>query len=358
MTDALSPTLFERIRGLVQEAQGRAVRAVNRAMVELYWSIGRTIVEDEQGGAARAAYGEALIDELAARLTAEFGKGFNAANLRNMRQFFLFFPRVEVGEVNRNQICYTLRSELSWSHYRLLMRVGSESAREWYMNEAADAGWSVRALERQIGSHYYERLLASRDRKPVAAEAEATVAALATSPAEEIKDPYVFEFLGLPSGHLLERDLEAALLDNLQAFLLELGRGFSFVARQYRVATETSDCYIDLVFYHYLLKCFVIVDLKTGALQPQDIGQMDMYVRLFDDKVRQGDDRPTVGLELSSHKDETIVRYSVLSGNERLFASEYRLHLPSEEELRRELTREREAVLRRALADAEEVTRG
>jgi len=353
MTDALLPPLFERIRDLVHEARGRAVRAVNQAVVALYWEIGRTIVEDEQGGAERAAYGEALIDDLSKRLTAEFGRGFTSANLRNMRQFFLSFPDKEPGEGAR--IRYTLRSELSWSHYRLLMRLGSEAARAWYMNEAADAGWSVRALERQIGSHYYERLLASRNREPVVAEAEVTASAVATSPADEIKDPYVFEFLGLPGGPLLERDLEAALLDNLQTFLLEMGRGFSFVARQHRIATETSDYYIDLVFYHYRLKCFVIIDLKTGALTPQDIGQMDMYVRLFDDKVRQGDDRPTVGLVLCSHKDETVVRYSVLSGNERLFASEYRLHLPSEEELRRELDREREAVLRRSLAHAEEV---
>ena len=341
MSEQLAHGLFERIRFFVSESRGRTLRTVNEAMVVLYWNIGRMIVDDEQNGAARAAYGEAIIDDLAKRLTAEFGKGFDARNLRNMRAFFRSFP-----------IRNSLRSELSWTHYRVLMRASTESARRWYMDEAANAGWSVRMLERQIGTRCYERLPRA-GRQPLApAASTVTPRPFVHGPGEAIKDPYVFEFLGVSTERLLERDLESALLDNLQAFLLELGRGFSFVARQHRVSTETSDFYVDLVFYHFRLKCFVLVDLKTGALTPQDIGQVDMYVRLFDAKMREPDDRPTIGLILCSHKDETIARYSVLSDKERLFASEYLLHLPSEDELRRELSREREAVLLHSAIDA------
>ncbi len=239
-----------------------------------------------------------------------------------------------------------LLPELSWTHYRLLLRVENPTARDWYMREAAEAGWSSRALERQISSHYYERLLASRDRKAVQAEARTISSETSLRPADTLKDPYVFEFLGLPSQTFLEKDLEKALLDNLQQFLLELGRGFSFVGRQYRVSTETVDFFIDLVFYHFRLKCFVLLDLKIGPLTHQAIGQMDMYVRLFDDRIRQENDNPTIGLILCSQKDKTIVHYSILHGSEQLFASEYRLYLPSEEELRTELDRERAMLLK------------
>ncbi|MBM4453527.1 MAG: DUF1016 domain-containing protein [Chloroflexi bacterium] len=367
--------LFEQIRTLVEQTRGRTARAVNQAMVETYWHIGRLIVEEEQGGEERALYGARLIPELSRRLTMEYGKGFDESNLRNMRRFYLAFPnqiqdalrleslpsspkghavRAEFLEVQNSTISKEkspipttsfLRPELSWTHYRLLLRVENPQARDWYMREAAEAGWSSRALERQISSHYYERLLASRDREAVQAEARTISSETALRPADTLKDPYVFEFLGLPSQTFLEKDLEKALLDNLQQFLLELGRGFSFVGRQYRVSTETMDFFVDLVFYHFRLKCFILIDLKTGNLTHQDIGQMDMYVRLFDERVRQGNDNPTIGLILCSQKDKTIVHYSVLKGSEQLFASEYRLYLPSEEELKSELDRERAMLL-------------
>jgi len=365
--------LFEQIRTLVEQARGRTARAVNQTMVETYWHIGRLIVEEEQGGESRAIYGTKLIPELGRRLTQEYGKGFDERNLRNMRQFFLTFPirhavsaesadfpekrdavRAESqktsNSLNSNEkspipTANFLRPELSWTHYRLLLRVENPQARDWYMREAAEAGWSSRALERQISSHYYERLLASRDREAVQTEARTISSETALRPADTLKDPYIFEFLGLPSQTFLEKDLEKALLDNLQQFLLELGRGFSFVGRQYRVSTETMDFFVDLVFYHFRLKCFILIDLKTGNLTHQDIGQMDMYVRLFDDRIRQGNDNPTIGLILCSQKDKTIVHYSVLKGSEQLFASEYRLYLPSEEELKSELDRERAMLL-------------
>ena len=294
------------------------------------WEIGQHIVEFEQLGADRAAYGIRLIPRLAESLTVEFGRGFDASNLRYMRLFYLAFP-----------IRDALRHELSWTHYRNLLRVDGEQARHWYMNEAADQNWSTRALDRQIGTLYYERLLASRDRDPVRQEAAAQITPLQKTPREFVRDPVLLEFLGLPeTGRLLEADLEQALINKLQAFLLELGKGFAFVARQMRVSTETKDFYIDLVFYNYLLKCFVLFDLKAGELSHQDIGQMDMYVRMVDDLKRAPDDNPTVGIILCAGKDTSVVRYSVLHENEQLFASKYKLVLPSEDELRAELEKE------------------
>jgi predicted nuclease of restriction endonuclease-like (RecB) superfamily len=287
-------------------------------------------VEFEQLGADRAAYGIRLIPRLAESLTAEFGRGFDASNLRYMRLFYLAFS-----------ICDALRHELSWTHYRNLLRVDGEQARHWYMNEAADQNWSTRALDRQIGTLYYERLLASRDRDPVRQEAAVQMAPLQKTPREFVRDPVLLEFLGLAeTGRLLEADLEQALINKLQAFLLELGKGFAFVARQMRISTETRDFYIDLVFYNYLLKCFVLFDLKAGELTHQDIGQMDMYVRMVDDLKRASDDNPTVGIILCAGKDTSVVRYSVLHENEQLFASKYKLVLPSEDELRAELEKE------------------
>jgi predicted nuclease of restriction endonuclease-like (RecB) superfamily len=271
------------------------------------------------------------LEVLARDLTAEFGKGFDASNLRYMRLFYQTFP-----------IRDALRHELSWTHYRLLLRVESEQSRQWYMNEAAGQGWSTRSLDRQIGTLYYERLLASTDRVAVEQEAQTNLTALQRNPREFVRDPVMLEFLGLPgTGELLEANLEKALLDNLQGFLLELGKGFAFVARQYRISTESKDFFIDMVFYNYLLKCFVLFDLKTDELTHQDIGQMDMYVRMVDDLKRTPDDNPTVGIILCTRKDASVVRYSVLQGNEQLFASKYKLVLPSEEELRAELERER-----------------
>jgi len=323
--------LLGQVRALIQAARQQALRAVDTVQVRTYWEIGRHIVEFEQGGAERAEYGSRLLSRLAESLTVEFGAGFDVSNLRKMRQFYLYFP-----------IQDALRPELSWTHYRTLLRVESEAVRLWYLREAAEQNWSTRALERQIGTLYYERLLASQDRRTVEQEAATNLSALPPTPRDFVRDPVLLEFLGLPqTGKLLEADLEQALLDNLQAFLLELGKGFAFAARQQRISTESKDFFLDMVFYNYLLKCFVLFDLKTGELTHQDIGQMDMYVRMYDDLKRGADDNPTVGVILCAQKDASVVRYSVLHENAQLFASKYKLVLPTEEELRAELDRER-----------------
>ena len=322
--------LLNSLRELIQGARQRALRAVDAVQVQTCWEIGRHIVDFEQDGAARAEYGTRLLPLLAESLTREFGRGFDATNLRHMRVFYQAFP-----------IRDALRPELSWTHYRTLLKIDGEAARTWYMDEAAAQGWTTRALERQINTLYYERLLATSDRPAVEQEANVAITPL-QMPRDFVRDPVLLEFLGLPGvGQLLEADLERALLDNLQAFLLELGRGFAFVGRQYRLSTETKDFYIDLVFYNFLLKCFVLFDLKAGELAHQDIGQMDMYVRMMDDLKRGPDDNPTVGIILCAQKDASVVRYSVLHDNEQLFASRYKLVLPSEDELRTELERER-----------------
>lgn len=326
--------LLSNLRTIIREARHQALRAVDVVQVQTCWLMGRHIVQFEQGGASRAAYGKGLLPRLAKHLTAEFGKGFDASNLRYMRLFYHAFPN-----------CDAMRHELSWTHYRLLLRVEETAARHWYMNEAANQNWNTRALERQIGSLYYERLLASKDRSPVRAEADKKLAALPPSPREFIRDPILLEFLGLPgTGKLLESKLEDSLITHLESFLLELGKGFAFVARQQRISTESKDFYLDLVFYNYLLKCFVLFDLKTDDLTHQDIGQMDMYVRMYDDLRRGPEDNPTVGVILCARKDQSIVRYSVLHGHEQLFASKYRLVLPTEGELRAELIREQKQL--------------
>ena len=322
--------LLSILREVILGGRRQALRAVDTIQVATCWSIGHHIVEFEQGGAERASYGDRLLPRLAGQLTLEFGKGFDASNLYKMSLFYRHFPNLDA-----------LRPELSWTHYRLLSRVEDAQARLWYMNEAAAQNWNTRALDRQIGTLYYERLLASKDREPVREEAAGDISRLALTPRDFIHDPVLLEFLGLPgTGKLLESRLEDALIGNLQAFLLELGKGFAFVARQQRISTESRDFYLDLVFYNYLLKCFVLFDLKTGELSHQDIGQMDMYVRMYDDLRRGPEDNPTVGIILCAQKDQSVVRYSVLSGNEQLFASKYKLVLPSEEELRAELVRE------------------
>ncbi len=329
--DPTIQTLVGQLRALISDARGSALRAVDTIQVRTCWEIGRHIVEFEQGGAARAEYGKRLLPKLAESLTAEFGRGFDVTNLRHMRGFFLAFP-----------IRDALRRELSWTHYRLLLRVDNAEARQWYANEAVAQNWSSRALDRQIGTLYFERLLLSGDKASVAAEAEAMIASMPQTPRGFVRDPVMLEFLGLPgTGKLLESKLEQALMDKLQSFLLELGKGFAFVARQQRVSTETRDFYVDLVFYNYLLKCFVLFDLKSGELTHQDVGQMDMYVRMYDDLKRGPEDNPTVGIILCATKDASVVRYSVLHENEQLFASKYRLVLPTEEEFRAELERDR-----------------
>ena len=319
-----SAEFFESIRVILAEARRKAATRLNRVMVEAYWQIGRRIVEEEQKGASRASYGDKLIAELSRRLAGEFGRGFSVANLKNFRQFYLTYPDWEKS--------YTLCSELSWSHNRLIMRQESEAARHWYLTEAAEQGWSVRQLERQLKTRTFERLIGSPTGAPEPSSARFF------RPETLLKDPYILEFLDLPEdAGLHEHKIETALINKLQLFLLELGKGFSFVRRQLRISSETSHFYIDLVFYNYLLKCFVLIDLKTEKLTHQDIGQMDMYVRMFDDLKRGADDNPTLGMILCADKDETVVRYSVLKDSEQLFASKYLRVLPSEEELAHEL---------------------
>ncbi|NUM44296.1 MAG: DUF1016 domain-containing protein [Anaerolineales bacterium] len=331
------PDFYDEVRALLNLARQKAYASINFAMVEAYWQIGRRIVEEEQNGKERADYGAFLIKELSRQLTGEFGKGFTVANLKNFRQFYLTFPDFQIG--------YAPRSFLSWSHYRLIMRVDNPKARAYYLREAAEQNWSTRQLERNIHTLYYERLLTS-SKKALAGHVPEK-----PSIAEFVKDPYVLEFLNIPeTPDISERELETAIISNLQHFLLEFGKGFSFVGRQFRISTETSHFYIDLVFYNYLLKCFVLIDLKTEKLTHQAIGQMDMYVRMFDDLKRGEDDNPTVGIIFCTAKDETVVKYSVLKDSEQLFASKYRLILPTEEELAAEIERERRMIMERRAA--------
>ncbi len=329
-----APTFFEEVRAILAQARQKAYTAINFTMVEAYWEIGRRIAEEQQQGKGRADYGTFLIKELSRQLSAEFGKGFTIANLKNFRQFYLVFPDF--------QKSYAPRSLLTWSHYRLIMRVENPASREYYIREAAEQHWSTRQLERNINTLYHERLLNSSAKKTVLPEGGSKGHHFG----EFIKDPYVLEFLQIPElPGVSEREIETAIIDNLQQFLLEMGKGFSFVGRQFRISTETSHFYIDLVFYNYLLKCFVLIDLKNERLTHQDIGQMDMYVRMFDDLKRGEDDNPTVGIIFCTSKDETVVKYSVLKDSEQLFASKYRLILPTEEELAREIERERRMIM-------------
>lgn len=328
MNNEISLNVYKNIRETVLTAKNKVYSAVNFAMVEAYWSIGKQIA-DVQG--ERAEYGKQLLKYLSEQLTKEFGAGFTERNLRNMRQFYLTFPI-------RNTLC----AELSWSHYRLLMRIEDQGQREFYLKECAEYGWSVRQLERQINSFFYERLLATQSEQREAVRGEIQTLEPKTDPEYILKDPYILEFLDLKQNTAYyEKDLEQGLLDNLQEFLLELGKGFSFVARQKRVTIDGDHYFIDLVFYNYILKCFVLIDLKTGKLSYQDIGQIDFYVRYFEEQIKAPEDNPTIGIVLCSDKNDTMVKYSVLSENNHLFASKYMLYMPTEDELKKELERER-----------------
>lgn len=324
--------LYQGIRDLLVVARAQVRQTVNTAMVQTYWQIGQLIVEGEQGGEQRATYGKAVLPDLAQRLTAEFGKGFSAPSLWGYRQFYLEFP-----------ILSTVWRELSWSHFRMLSRVKAQDARTWYATEAVTQGWSVRALDRQINTLFYERLLGSQDKTEVNAEAVALVARDAPpDPRDFIRDPYVLEFLGAqPDAGLYEQELEQGLLNQLQKFLMELGKGFAFVARQKHLRVEGEDCFVDLVFYNYLLKCFVLIDLKVGKLAHQDVGQMDMYVRVFDEQMRSDGDNPTLGLILCSERNAAVAKYSLLADKAQLFAAKYQRLMPTEAELRAELERDR-----------------
>ncbi|MDR1105283.1 MAG: PDDEXK nuclease domain-containing protein [Treponema sp.] len=329
---AQKTAVYNSIRTTLVNAREKAYTAVNFAMVEAYWEIGRQIMEAQNN--QRAEYGAGLIKYLSEHLTDEFGKGFDESSLRRMRQFYQTFP-----------IRAAVRHELSWTHYRLLMKIDDSSRREFYLNECAECNWSSRQLERQITTFYYERLLATRKEGRETVKNEIQKTEPKAAPDYILKDPYILEFLDLKENKTYhENDLEQALIDNLQEFLLELGKGFSFVARQRRITIDGDHYYIDLVFYNYILKCFVVIDLKTGKLTYQDIGQIDFYVRYFEENIKQPDDNPTIGIVLCSEKNDAMVKYSVLADNNRLFASKYMLYLPTEEELKKELERERQII--------------
>ena len=320
--------IFEEVRKILQEARNKVYKATNNVMVEAYWNIGRIIVE-KQSGNEKAEYGTALLKNLSKEMTKEFGKGFTVANLKNMRQFYLTFPK-----------SYALRSELSWTHYRLLMRIENENARNFYIEETIKSNWSTRQLERQITTLFYERILSSKNKEKVSQEIY-KLEPKKNRPEDIIKDPYVLEFLGLPENiDFLEKNLEQSLINHLQKFLLELERGFSFVARQKRITFDGRHFYIDLVFYNYILKCFVLIDLKLGDLTHQDLGQMQMYVHYFQEEMMNEGDNPPIGIVLCADKSDSIVKYTLPKGEKQIFASKYMLYLPSEEELLLELRKE------------------
>lgn len=334
--------LLGRIVSILEDARGQVVRAVNHSMVSAYWHIGREIVEALQRGSERAAYGKTLIERLAAKLTTQYGKGFSATNLGYFRQFYLVY-RDRIPHAPRGELRAAFNPNLTWTHYRSLMRVSDSDARTFYEAEAVRANWSHRDLDRQISTLFYQRLLASSDQTGMHRSPELSTWEI--RPVDVLKDPYVLEFLDLPSTpQLHESDLEDAIITRLQHFLLELGRGFSFVARQQRIRFADKDFYVDLVFYNFLLRCIVLVDLKIGELTHQDIGQMDGYVRLYEDRHRREGDNPTIGLILCSERNDAVARYSVLHESQQLFASRYRFTLPSEEELQKELLRERALI--------------
>ena len=321
------------IKQILLQAQQKAYQATAFAMIEGFWRIGRRIVEEEQQGSIRANYGEQVI----AQLSKELGKGFSERTLRDYRRFYLLFPDQD----NLAHMC----AKLTWSHIRLIMRVESDQARAYYLQETAQQHWSVRTLERNINTLYYQRLLASQMKEVVKEEMQLKTAEFQQDPYEFIKNPTVLEFLNIPTHYAYnENELENSLINNLQQFLLELGKGFAFVARQKHIRTETQDFFIDLVFYNYILKCFVIVELKTDKITHQDIGQLDMYVRMFDDLERSETDNPTLGILLCTKTDETIAKYSVLAENKHLFATKYLPFLPTEEELVAEIEREKQIL--------------
>ncbi len=339
MTEFLSSQsyIFE-IKEILSNARQRAYTAVNSAMVEAYWNIGKRIVKEEQKGSERAEYGKEIIKNLSIELSNEFGRGFSKRTLWEIRQFYLQFSDFE--------IVRTVCAQLKWSHIKLIMRVSNENAREWYLKEASEQNWSVRTLERNISTLYYQRLLSSQEKEIVILEMNQKTTEFQNDSFEFIKNPSVLEFLNLPINlGYTEKELEKALIDNLQKFILELGKGYAFVERQQLMRTETSDFFIDLVFYNYILKCFVLIELKTTKLNHQDIGQLDMYVRMYDDLKKQNSDNPTIGILLCTETDHTIAKYSILNDKEQLFASKYMPYLPTEAELIAEIEREKRVFM-------------
>lgn len=366
MTKPTEPTLapqpealFGRVVTILEQARGQVVRAVNTQMVHAYWLIGREIVQDVQGGDERAEYGKQVIADLSGLLTLRYERGFSVTNLWYFRQFYLAFakrcqiPHPLGGESSGLAIHHPLGDEsqqgfspqLTWSHYRALMRVDNSAARDFYEQEAIECGWSKAQLERQIHSFYFERLVDNRGVQGLLPAGRARLPGDKVQPSQVLKSPFVLEFLGLPDPYALhESRLEQAIIDNLQNFLLELGKGFSFVARQKHIRFGDDDFYVDLVFYNYVLKCFLLLDLKMGKLTHADVGQMDGYVRLYEDQFKIAGDNPTIGLLLCSDKSEAVAKYSILNENKQIFASKYMLCLPTEDQLRLEIERERRLI--------------
>ena len=326
-------TLVSDVRNIVEQGLQTAFQGVNSVLLHTYWLVGRRIVEEEQHGEKRAAYGKTLLKGLANQLVPIYGTSYSERNLYSMRQFFLMFNDIE--------ILNSRVQNLTWTHFRKLLRVTDDDARYWYMREASREVWSVRTLDRNIASQYYYRLLQSPKKEAVIAEMHQLTAPL-QEPREMIKSPVVAEFLGLPTNAAFtETELERAIIHHLKDFLLELGKGFAFVAEQQHIRTEQNDYYIDLVFYNYLLKSFVLIDLKTTCLSYQDVGQMDMYLQMYDELKRSEGDNPTVGIILCSETDGDVARYSTLAKNDQLFAAKYLTYLPTEEQLRREIEQQK-----------------
>ncbi|MDR0832879.1 MAG: PDDEXK nuclease domain-containing protein [Candidatus Symbiothrix sp.] len=363
-------TFINEVKTIIQNGQSQAYRAINSAMVETYWNLGKRIVEQEQQGEERAEYGAGLLKRLSAALTKEFGQGFSERSIRQYRQFYQMFsdssirrtPFAELQNTDNqpNTIVRTLFAQswqphfqhLTWSHIQRIMRVSNPEARAYYMKESAENTWSVRTLDRNISTLYYQRLLSSQVKEPVIAEMQEKTKELQNDPLEFIKNPTVMEFLRLPANTgYTESELEHAIIDQMQRFLLELGKGFAFVDRQKLIRTETSDFYIDLVFYNYILKCFVIIELKTNKITHQDIGQLDMYVRMYDDLERREGDNSTIGILLCTETDQVIAKYSVLNENKQVFATKYMDYLPTEEELQREIERQKEIYLQQKITN-------
>lgn len=319
------------VKSTLEEARFKSYSAINFYMVKAYWQIGK-IINEVQAGNKRAEYGKELINELSKKLITDYGKGFDKSNLSRMRKFYSLFNNIDA-----------LRQELSWTHYRLIIKLDDERKRKFYIDECIKSNWSTRQLERQINSFYYERLLSTQEEHKNEVRDEIKQLEPERNINDMVKDPYILEFLNIKENKkFLEKDLEQGLIDNLQEFLLELGKGFSFVGRQRRITADGEHFYVDLVFYNYLLKCFVLIDLKLGKLTHQDIGQMDFYVRYYEREIKGEDDNPTIGIILCSEKNETIVKYSILEESKQIFASKYMIYMPTEEELKREINKDRE----------------
>lgn len=331
--------LFQKVTKHIDSAHNNIIRSIDSEMVQAYWHIGHDIVEEEQNGQQRAQYGKQLLQELSKKLTLKYGKGFSVTTLKDIRQFYKTYSAISIRHAVRGELIDSFNPKLSWTHYRALMRVDRPEARSFYEIEAAANNWSGRELERQINSLLFDRLAKSKDKQGLLELA--TQGQIIAKPEDALKDPVVLEFLNLPESHrLVESDLEQALIDNLHHFLLELGKGFAFIARQKRLTLDGDNYYADLVFYHVKLKCYVVIDLKVRKLNHADIGQMLLYVNYFDREIRDEQDNPTIGLVLCTEKSDTMVKYMLSENNQQIFASKYQLYLPTEEQLAQELQKE------------------